>query len=249
VTGWLARAAAWRDPRRAFAVVGTKTLVVLLIVATFGWAFAELADEVIEGDSRAIDEAVLLALRDRADPADPLGPPWVEEVARDVTALGGYTVLGIITTSVAGLLWLQGNHRTMVLLVVAVVGGVVVSTLFKLGFDRPRPDLVPHGAQVFTASFPSGHSMMAAVAYLTLAVLSARVQARWVIKAYLIALAALITVAVGVSRIYLGVHWPSDVVAGWCAGAAWALSCWLAARGLSRVGAVEPEGGAAGPEG
>jgi undecaprenyl-diphosphatase len=151
-------------------------------------------------------------------------------------------VLGIITVAVAGLLWLQGLHRTMVFLVVAVVGGMLVSTLFKLGFDRPRPDLVPHGAAVFTASFPSGHSMMAAVAYLTLAVLSARVQARRVIKVYLIVLAALLTVAIGVSRVYLGVHWPTDVVAGWCAGAAWALSCWLVARGLSRIGAVEAEG-------
>jgi undecaprenyl-diphosphatase len=220
--------------RGRLAVVGTRTIVVALVVALLGWIFAEVADEVVEGDSHALDTALLLALRDPADPADPIGPGWLVTVARDVTALGGFTIITIITVALAGLLWLQGHRSTMVFLLVAVAGGSAVSTLFKMGFDRPRPDLVPHGTEVLTTSFPSGHSMMAAVAYLTLAVLSARVQERRSVQVYLLVLAVLLTVAVGVTRVYLGVHWPTDVLAGWCAGAAWALSCWLVARSLSR---------------
>jgi undecaprenyl-diphosphatase len=220
--------------RGRLAVVGTRTIVVALVVALLGWIFAEVADEVVEGDSHALDTALLLALRDPADPADPIGPGWLVTVARDVTALGGFTIITIITVALAGLLWLQGHRSTMVFLLVAVAGGSAVSTLFKMGFDRPRPDLVPHGTEVLTTSFPSGHSMMAAVAYLTLAVLSARVQERRSVQVYLLVLAVLLTVAVGVTRVYLGVHWPTDVLAGWCAGAAWALSCWLVARWLSR---------------
>jgi undecaprenyl-diphosphatase len=137
---------------------------------------------------------------------------------------------------------MQGKRGSMWLVLIAVAGGQVVTTLAKHGFDRPRPDLVPHGMQVYTASFPSGHSMMAAVTYLTMAVLVARVQPTRALKAYVLALAVLVTVAVGISRVYLGVHWPTDVLAGWSAGAAWALGCWLVARWLARRGAVEPEG-------
>jgi undecaprenyl-diphosphatase len=131
----------------------------------------------------------------------------------------------------------------VVLVLVSVAGGLLLSTLFKEAFDRPRPDLVTHGATVYTASFPSGHSMMAAVTYLTLAVMYARVEPRRAVKIYLIAVASLIILLVGASRVYLGVHWPTDVLAGWLAGATWALFCWLIARWLQRRGAVEPEAG------
>jgi undecaprenyl-diphosphatase len=224
-------------------LIGNRGLVVLLLVAAFAWAFVELADEVREGETRTIDTTILLALRVPGDPADPLGPGWFEELARDITALGGVGVLTLLTLAVAGLLWLQGHHRSVVLVLVSVAGGLLLSTLFKEAFDRPRPDLVPHGATVYTASFPSGHSMMAAVTYLTLAVMYARVEPRRAVKIYLIAVATLIILFVGASRVYLGVHWPTDVVAGWLAGATWALFCWLIARWLQRRGAVEPEAG------
>ena len=218
-----------------------RALAALLVAALCAWAFFSLADEVAEGETHAFDTRVLLALRNPADPADPLGPGWVEELGRDVTALGGIGILAGITLAVAGFLWLQGNRGSMWLMLIAVGGGQAMSSLAKAGFDRPRPDLVPHGMQVYTTSFPSGHSMMAAVTYLTLATLVARVQPTRALKAYVMALAVLVTVAVGVSRVYLGVHWPTDVLAGWAAGAAWALGCWLAARWLARRGAVEPE--------
>jgi undecaprenyl-diphosphatase len=220
-----------------------RTLIALLALASCVWAFVELADEVAEGESHAFDTALLLALRDPADPADPLGPGWVEELGRDVTALGGIGFLTGLTLAVAGFLWMQGRRRTMWLVLISVGGGQVLSTLFKAGFDRPRPDLVPHEAIVYTASFPSGHSMMAAVTYLTLGALLADGQASRRIKAYLMALAVLLTVAVGVSRVYLGVHWPT----GWTAGAAWATLCLLVARRLRGRGALGPDDGPAPP--
>ncbi|HUG62236.1 MAG TPA: phosphatase PAP2 family protein [Methylomirabilota bacterium] len=218
-----------------------RTLVAILTISAFAWVFLELADTVIDGETHAIDTALLLALRNPLDPSDPLGPGWIEELGRDITALGGVGVLTMLTLAVAGLLWLQGRHHTVWFLLVSVGGGLLVSTLAKYGFDRPRPDLVPHGSRVYTASFPSGHSMMAAVAYLTLAVILARSQRRRILKIYLLVVAASLTVAVGVSRVYLGVHWPSDVLAGWVAGAAWALLCWLVAQRLEASHAIEPE--------
>jgi len=226
---------------RLAGAVEPQVLAVVLLVAGCVWAFVGLADEVAEGETHGFDTAVLMALRNPADPADPLGPGWLEELGRDVTAFGGVGILGFLTLAVAGFLWLQGNRRSMWLMLAAVGSGQVLSSLAKHGFDRPRPDLVPHGMQVYTASFPSGHSMMAAITYLTLATLVARVLPTRALKAYVLVLAVLVTLAVGVSRVYLGVHWPTDVLAGWTAGAAWALAWWLVARWLGWRGAVERE--------
>lgn len=215
------------------------TLLLLLLTAGAIWAFIELADEVIEGETRAIDEAILRALREPGDPSQPLGPIWLEEVFRDFTALGGAGVLMALTLAVAGFLGLQRKYRSMGILLVAVGSGLVLSLLLKIGFDRPRPELVPHGTYTFTASFPSGHSMMAAVVYLTLGALLARTQAQKRMKTYILSVAVLVTLLVGISRVYLGVHWPSDVLAGWTAGAAWALLWWAVARWLQRHRYVE----------
>jgi undecaprenyl-diphosphatase len=130
---------------------------------------------------------------------------------------------------------------------------MMLSTGLKMGFERPRPDLVPHATQVYTASFPSGHAMLSAVTYLTLGALLSRVQRRRRVKAFFLGLALTLTLLIGLSRVYLGVHWPSDVLAGWCIGAAWASLCWFVALQLQRSGQVEepgetdvatPEGGA-----
>jgi len=230
----------WRErARRLGGAVEPRMLVALLALAGCVWLFAELADEIDEGETDSFDARVLLALRSATDPADPLGPGWIEEFGRDVTALGGIGVLMFLTLASAGYLWLSGRRRSMALLLVAVGGGQLLSTLFKRGFDRPRPDLVPHEALVYTASFPSGHAMMAAVTYLTLGAMLARVQTTRALKAYVLALAVTVAVAVGISRVYLGVHWPTDVLAGWTAGAAWALICWSVAGWLAQRGAVE----------
>lgn len=214
--------------------VELRTLAALGAVTGCLWIFVALADEVAEGGTHAFDTALLLALRNPADPADPLGPGWVEELMRDITAFGSFGVLAAITLAVAGFLWLQGNHRSMWFVLASVGSGQALSSLAKHGFDRPRPDLVPHGMITYTTSFPSGHSMMSAVTYLTLAALVARVQPTPALRAYVLALAIILVVLIGISRVYLGVHWPTDVLAGWTAGAGWALACWFAATWSER---------------
>lgn len=206
--------------------------MVVALAAGALWVFASLADEVSEGETLAFDRAVLLALRAPGDLSDPIGPSWLELMMRDLTALGGVAILGLLTLSVAGLLWLQGRRTSVALLLVAVVGGQVFSNAAKWIFDRPRPDIVPHETLATSASFPSGHSMMATVTYLTLAVMVARLQDRRRVRIYLVSLAALVAFLVGASRVYLGVHWPTDVLAGWAAGAGWALGCLLLADWL-----------------
>lgn len=215
-------------------------LMIILVIAGGMWVFVAISEEVVEGDTHAVDEAVMLALRSPADRADPLGPSWVEELARDATAFGSVGVVTFITLATAIFLSLQGKGRAAVFVVIAVASGTALSFALKSGFDRPRPDLVSHATAVFTTSFPSAHAMMSAVAYLTLGTLLARMQERRRLKIYVIVLAILMTVAVGVSRVYLGVHWPTDVLAGWAAGASWAMLCWTVALWLQRSRRVEP---------
>jgi undecaprenyl-diphosphatase len=223
-----------RFPRPEFA-----TLVILLLIAAGVWGFAELADEVMEDQTTSFDKRILLAMRNPADPADPRGPEWIEEIGRDLTALGGMTALTFLTLAVSGYLLLDGKRRAAVFVLVAITGGMLLSLALKESFHRPRPDLVPYGSKILTTSFPSGHSMMSAVTYLTLGALLARLNRRPALKAYVMMLAVLLTIGVGVSRVYVGVHWPTDVLAGWTAGATWALICWLAASWLQRRGHVE----------
>lgn len=185
--------------------------------------FIHLGDEVRENEYHAFDRAVLLAMRVPGMPEQPLGPPWVQEMARDVTALGGFALLTALTLASTGIALLHRKPRIAAIMVLAITSGMLVSDVLKKTFDRPRPDLVPHGVLVSSASFPSGHAMMSAVVYLTLGVLLARTQPTRSLRLYLISLSCLATLATGVSRVYLGVHWPTDVLAGWTLGAAWAL--------------------------
>jgi undecaprenyl-diphosphatase len=219
-------------------------LPVLLVLASCSaciWLFITVADGVRAGGSREFDEWLLLALRSGTDKADPVGPRWVEEMARDFTGLGGVAILTLITAVSIGYLLLMRKRYAALFVGVAVVGGILLSTLFKAVYDRPRPDLVAHLSQVYTSSFPSGHSMMAAITYLTLGALLARLHEDWSIRIFLMSTAILLTILVGASRVYLGVHWPTDVLAGWAAGAAWAMLCWLAALWFQNRGVVENE--------
>lgn len=214
-------------------------LLLLLIISLGSWGFAEIADEVVEGDTHALDEEILLALRNPTLKSEPWGPKWLQEVARDITGLGGMAILTFLSLAAAGYLLLCRKLRAMWFLIFAIGSGILVSTLLKHGFDRPRPDLVPHGSYAYTTSFPSGHSMMAAIVYLTVGALLAKVESKRRIKAYLMSIAVVLTVAIGISRVYLGVHWPTDVFAGWTGGATWAAACWMLANVLQRKGAIE----------
>jgi undecaprenyl-diphosphatase len=230
--------------RTLFAHVGRierGTLLILILAAAALYVFATLADAVGDGGTRAFDERLLLALRTPGDLADPIGPKWVEEMMRDITALGSTAVLTLMVLAVAGFLLLAGKRKSALMVLVCVISGVVISQTAKMAYARPRPELVPHGAEVYSASFPSGHSMMAAVVYLTLGALLARTQADPRVKMYILCSAVLLALLVGVSRVYLGVHWPTDVLAGWALGGMWALLCWTVMLWLQRRGAAEGE--------
>jgi undecaprenyl-diphosphatase len=212
----------------------------LIAAALLLLAFGQLAAEVLEGETLAFDKAVLLALREPDNLAEPIGPAWFDEAARDITALGSFACLGLLLAAATGYLLLRRKRATATLLLVSVIGGTIVSTLLKFAFDRPRPDVVTPAARVFTASFPSGHATMSAITFLTIAALLARSKVEVPVKAYVVVLGVLLTLLVGLSRIYLGVHYPTDVLAGWCLGAAWAAMCWGIAARLQQRGAVEP---------
>ncbi len=229
----------WRSLLAGVLKIEKDILIATVLAAGGLLLFVELAGDVLEGDTRAFDEMILLAFRDPADPSDPLGPGWVEEMMRDITALGSTVVLTFVSLGVAGFLHMSGKRGAALLVIAAVIGGSLLSSGLKIAFERARPDLVPHGATVYTKSFPSGHSFLSAVVYLTLGALLARVQPKRRLKIYLLGLAALVTVAVGLSRVYLGVHYPTDVLAGWSLGAAWAMMCWGIAWQLQRRGKVE----------
>jgi undecaprenyl-diphosphatase len=214
----------------------TAALVSLALLASF----VRLVGYVGSGETHALDESLVRALRSPSDPSDPFGPAWFEEMMRDYTALGGVAVLMLVIVGVIGFLVMSGRRSTGLALFVITGSGFLTTFLLKGAFARPRPDLVPHGMHVLSLSFPSGHSMMSAVCYLTLAAILSRVLETRAERVYVLVAAVAITVIVGTTRIYLGVHWPSDVLAGWAAGGAWALAAWVLMRWLQRRGAVEP---------
>jgi undecaprenyl-diphosphatase len=200
-------------------------LVLAALSAVFAVSFLALSRAVVGGRTANLDRQVLLAMREADDPSDPIGPRWFEEACRDMTALGGGTVLAILCALVIAFFWLAGMRRAAVYVAIAVVGAALLSAGLKRAFERPRPDLVPHGQHVYTSSW----------------LVASRFVPRRRLKALLLVAAALVTAAVGASGVYLGVHWPSDVLAGWAVGAAWALLCWCAAAWLQDYGVLEQD--------
>ena len=221
-------------------------LLSLFAIGGSVWAFVAIANAVLEGDSRGFDERILRSLRQPGNLAQPVGPLWLADVARDITALGGGAVILLVSGAVLGHLWLARRNHAAWLVLASVTGGVLVMSLLKHEFARERPALVPHLVKVSSLSFPSGHSVLSAVTYLTLGALLARTTRDRVTKTYYLAVATFLAGLIGLSRVYLGVHYPTDVLAGWCIGIAWALLCSTIARWLQRTGAVEP---ASSPEG
>ncbi len=220
---------------------GQEALILMAVLLTVAscWVFIEVADEVIEGETQAFDRWVVRAMRQDHDPSVPIGPSWLQEAGRDATALGGIAWLVFSTLAVCGYLWIDRKVRLAGFLVGATIGGLLLSLTLKGMFDRPRPDVVPHLSHVTTSSFPSGHSMLSAIVYLTLGALLATVAPRRRLKLYVLGVAMTLPMIVGTSRVYLGVHYPTDVLAGWMAGLVWAMVCWLVARWLQSRGQLE----------
>ncbi len=217
----------------AFARRETGLVSALLFVALALWGFLHIAEEMGEGETRPFDMALLLAMR-TGDTHDPIGPAWLEFAARDVSALGGFTVLTLLTVLAGGFLLITKKYVDALVLLAAVLGATALSEGLKLGYDRPRPDLVAHAVETLGSSFPSGHATLSAATYLTIGALLAHAQERRRVKTYIHVTAILLALMIGVSRVYLGVHWPTDVLAGWCIGAAWSIVCVTLANWLTR---------------
>lgn len=207
-----------------------------LIVASGALLFLELAEEMAEQGDRGLDYRVLAALRVPGDAGNPIGPWWVEEAAADLTALGGISVLSLFTVLAVTHLLLQRHRGAALRLILGLVGAVGLSEGLKSVFERERPPVAYQAVETLNASFPSGHALLATVFYLSLGTLVAQGLTRRSEKAWVLGAAVLLALTVGLTRVYLGAHWLSDVLAGWCVGAAWAMSLWLAAWALERYG-------------
>lgn len=214
----------------------SKQLILFFSVTLLIFLFIQLAGYVMSGGTTSVDEQIVLAFRSATDLSDPIGPKWVEEIMRDVTALGGVGILAFMTFCVLVYLLMDGYKKAALVLLVGIATGMLVSFSLKYGFTRPRPDLVPHGSFVYTSSFPSGHAMMSALVYFSLAGLLSHLQFRRRVHTYFFFLAFILTISIGISRVYLGVHWPTDVLAGWLVGSGWALLTYFVARYLKSIG-------------
>jgi undecaprenyl-diphosphatase len=232
--GWTVTVA--RKDRAELTLLVGGLLLVLLVLS-----LAMLSDLVLEGNTRQFDERILMALRQPGNPSAPIGPAWLQSAALDFTALGSGFVLGLVIFALVGFLVLERMHRTALFVLVATTGGSALNTVLKTLFNRPRPEVVPHLREVFSLSFPSGHAMTSAVVYLTLGALLMRIVEGRATKMYCMATAMLLTVLVGSTRVYLGVHYPTDVLAGWMAGMSWALMCWMIERWLERRTRIRQE--------
>lgn len=208
----------------------SRTLVLIIACSSLLLLFMILAERVMMGGTTSIDQTLLLMMREAGDVDDPLGPGWFEEMARDFTALGGIPILLMLTLIITCYLAMENKARSAWFVVGTAASSLIVSTLLKEVFDRPRPDLVQQATRVYTSSFPSAHAMLSACLYLTFGALLARTETRKRKKTAVMVFAAAVIALVGLSRVYLGVHWPTDVLAGWTAGAMWTLVCWLMFR-------------------
>lgn len=219
-------------PRKIHAAIVELGGPILLVISLVALLFVWLGSEVGEGETRRFDSRLLLALRQSGDLAQPIGRRWLQASMLDLTALGRATVLTLVALVAIGSLLAQRKRAEALFIAVAVSGGALLSALLKIGYARPRPELVAHLVEVSSSSLPSGHAMNSAVTYLTLGVLLARAAPERCLKAYVLWVGVLLTLIVGLSRVYLGVHWPTDVLAGWAVGSAWAGLYWVVAERL-----------------
>jgi len=220
--------------RRALRIARTEiaALSALLIIALGVMTFIEVADDMTEADGQMFDQAVLHWLQPVA--GQPRGPWWLQEAAADLTSLGGISVLTLFAVIAFSFLLIQRKRLSALLLVVGLIGGVALSEGLKALFERERPPVAYQAVETLNASFPSGHALLSTVFYLTLGVMLTRAFPQKRLKAFVLGSAILIALLIGLTRVYLGAHWATDVLAGWCAGAAWAMALWLVAYAVER---------------
>lgn len=225
----------WKDAVR----IDGRSLLIFLLVVAIAAAFTALASVASAGGTLVIDRLLIAGLRDPVDSSLPMGPRWFHSLMLSMTAWGNVASLTVLTAIAAGYLLVTRKTATAAFLVGAVVGGALLSSLLKATFNRARPDVVVHLVEVHTTSFPSGHATNSAIVFLTLGALLSRVHTQQRVRIYILSVAILLTLTIGFSRVYLGVHWPSDVVAGWMVGSVWATLCWMLARRLQRQRTLE----------
>jgi undecaprenyl-diphosphatase len=216
------------DPRVIMRREG-RTLVYFALASGLAFLLLVGVRMILGEPQHAFDNAILVSLRDPANLATPVGPPWLLATARDITALGGWPVMSLLTAALSGYLATRREWGIIALVVSAVIGQSLIVHFLKDFIGRERPTVVPHLVDVSTLSFPSGHAASAAALYLVLGAILAREAQYNGQRVYVIAAAITLTLIIAASRVYLGVHYPTDVLAGLCVGAIWASIVWLAA--------------------
>jgi undecaprenyl-diphosphatase len=227
-------------PRTTFLRREARLLAAFVVVATSFVAVTRLGSEVREDGTSSFDRWLLLALRRPGDLTDPVGPAWLKAAEIDITALGSGTVLTLLTLLSLGYLAASRKWIDAGMVAAATLSGSVLGNLLKIGFARTRPSIVPHLVDVHSLSYPSAHATNSAVVFLTLGALLARAQrTRWT-RIYVVAVGVLLTVLIGFSRVFVGVHWPTDVIAGWAVGGSWALLWWAVSKRVVHSGPSVP---------
>jgi undecaprenyl-diphosphatase len=222
----LARTGPWLWAR--LRALEARTLVAIMLISAAALAFLRLGDAVRTGRTLDLDRRIILALRDPANPSQPRGSFWTRDILHDLTALGGVAVLTLCVVVATIFLWVNGRRRHAAVLLGTVLSATVVGELIKAAYNRPRPDLVAYGDYFSQSSFPSGHSNIATVVWMTLALIIASVERTRTGKVTAFVVGGFICLTAGASRVYFGVHWPSDVLGGWILGSGWALAAWIA---------------------
>lgn len=230
---------AFHAVRARLARIEIGPLLGFLIPAFLIYATIEMMEEVAEGDADAIDRSILASMRAPGAPHEPIGPEWFVIAMKDVTSLGSTTVLTIITFVALGFLLSSKRFALAGVLGASITLGTIFNSLLKNIFERARPEFVAEGVPIDSFSFPSGHAMLSAIVYLSLGALLARSEQRRPYKAYILGIVIALTLLIGSSRLYLGVHYPTDVLAGWCIGALWAMATWWVA---ARFAPSRPQG-------
>jgi len=209
-------------------------IAALIAVALVLLAIVRLGSEIAEDGTSGFDNWLIVALRQPGNLGVPIGPAWLQTAMIDITTLGGVTALTLLVMASSGFLVTARRYRHAALLVAATISGTIMGQTLKLAFARARPQLVPHLVDIATLSYPSGHALNSAIVYLTLGAMLARTEPGRRTRLYIMAVAIALTLLIGCSRVYIGVHWPTDVLAGWAVGGSWALLWWAIAVRMSR---------------